>query len=89
MQRPFQAYNNSTVCPDHCLLQDLSDGTLAVGSRSQVLAVQYGGPVRFTAAVSSLKWAYQPMFVEPLRPAAAEEVRHILHVMHMPRVDTV
>ena len=49
-----------------------------MGTRSQVLAVQFGGAVRFTAAVSSLKWAYQPMFVEPLSPAAAiEEVRPV------------
>ena len=43
--------------------QDLSGGTLAVGSRSEVLATTYTGAVRFTPAVSALKWAYQPMAV--------------------------
>ena len=44
-------------------MQDLSGGTLAVGSRSEVLATSFSGAVRFTPAVSALKWAYQPMAI--------------------------
>ena len=45
------------------LLQDLSGGTLAVGSHSEVLATIFTGSVRFTPAVTALKWAYQPMAI--------------------------
>lgn len=55
-------------------MQDLSGGALAVGSRSEVLSTHFGGAVRFTAAVSALKWAYQPMVVTAA-PAAADAVR--------------
>ena len=61
------------------LPQDLSGGSLAVGSRSEVLSTQYSGAVRFTAAVSALKWAYQPMAVNAAAAAAAaaEAVRRL------------
>jgi hypothetical protein len=52
------------------VLQDLSGGTLAVGSRSEVLATSFTGSVRFTPAVSALKWAYQPMAIRDEAVAA-------------------
>ena len=56
-----------------CGVQDLSCGALVVGSRSEVLSTHFSGAVRFTPAVSALKWAYQPMVVTAAPVSAAPE----------------
>ena len=45
-----------------------------MGSRSEVLSTHFDGAVRFTAAVSALKWAYQPMVVTAAPVTAAPDV---------------